>query len=162
MPRKTKARSACEAAQAQELDIVEIQDGIEVEPITNEVNEYESEQVDIAPSDPHKKELAKQAEIRRREAKKEEKYGALTEKRLAALAKGREIARINREKKKLEFEQKLKDQLKEEMKQMLKQEAGSKQKHEVKPRSPSQSPPPKPKSKPKPRSPSNHHHQKSQ
>jgi len=120
MPRKTKT-------QAQELDIVEIQDGVEVEPITNEVNEYESEQVDIAPSDPHKKELAKQAEMRRREAKKEEKYGTLTEKRLAALAKGREIARINREKKKLEFEEKLKSQMKLEMEQMLERVAPAEQ-----------------------------------
>ena len=125
MPRKQKA------AQAQELDIVEIQDGVEVEPITHEVNEYESEQVDIAPPDSHKKELAKQAEIRRREAKKEEKYGTLTEKRLAALAKGREIARINREKKKLEFEEKLKSQMKLEMEQMLERSSGSKNKDRV-------------------------------
>jgi len=118
MPRKTKA------AQTQELDIVEIQDGIEVEPITNE---YESAQdVDLAPQDSHKKELAKQAEIRRREAKKEEKYGTLTEKRLAALARGREIARINREKKKLEFEEKLKSQMKLEMEQMLERNSGAK------------------------------------
>jgi hypothetical protein len=119
MPRKTKA------AQTQELDIIEIQDGIEVEPITNE---YESAQdVDLAPQDSHKKELAKQAEIRRREAKKEEKYGTLTEKRLAALAKGREIARINREKKKLEFEEKLKSQMKLEMEQMLERVAPAEQ-----------------------------------
>lgn len=109
MPRKTKA-------QTQDLDIVEIQDGFEVEPI-EQTND--AEDVELGYQDSHKKELAKQAEIRRREAKKEEKYGTLTEKRLAALAKGREIARINREKKKLEFEDKLKSQMKLEMEQML-------------------------------------------
>jgi hypothetical protein len=123
MPRKTKA------AQTQDLDIVEIQDGIEVEPIGSGYpieQTNDAEDVEIGSQDSHKKELAKQAQIRRREAKKEEKYGTLTEKRLAALAKGREIARINREKKKLEFEEKLKSQMKLEMEQMLQRSSGAK------------------------------------
>ena len=113
MPKKPK--------QEQELDIVEIDE--EVNPYEN--NEVE-EQYEEAP-----------IEIKKQTKPKKDKYAGMSEARLAALAKGREVARLNREKKKLEFEQKLKDQLKEEMKQMLKQDN----------RNLSQSPPPR-KSKP--------------
>jgi len=115
MPRKQKV--------VQDLDIVEIQDGVEVgsaepnEPIMEE-NNYQ-----FNDPDPNVKAQAKQAELRRREAKKEAKYGTLTDKRLAALAKGREIARINREKKKQEFEEKIKLEMKQEMEQLLKSQA---------------------------------------
>ena len=98
MPRKQKV--------VQDLDIVEIQDGVEVGPVMEE-NDYQ-----FNDPDPNVKAQAKQAELRRREAKKEAKYGTLTDKRLAALAKGREIARINREKKKQEFEEKIKLEMK--------------------------------------------------
>ena len=135
MPKKPK--------QEQELDIVEIDE--EVNPYEN--NEVE-EQYEEAP-----------IEIKKQTKPKKDKYAGMSEARLAALAKGREVARLNREKKKLEFEQKLKDQLKEEMKQMLKQDnrnlsqspppRKSKPQESVqrKQRSPSQSPPPR-KSKP--------------
>ena len=113
MPRKQKV--------VQDLDIVEIQDGVEVEPVMEE-NDYQ-----FNDPDPNVKAQAKQAELRRREAKKEAKYGTLTDKRLAALAKGREIARINREKKKQEFEEKIKLEMKQEMEQLLKSQKVNKE-----------------------------------
>ena len=46
---------------------------------------------------------------------------------MAALAKGREIARINREKKKQEFEEKIKLEMKQEMEQLLKSQKVNKE-----------------------------------